>query len=55
MQGSALCALGIALLTASLVMGDQNYSKNRDMASLALAAIAGVLVASGFFHMVMPA
>jgi hypothetical protein len=55
MQGPALCAFGIALLTASLALGSQKDSRKRDRASLALAALAGVLVPSGFFYLVVPA
>jgi hypothetical protein len=50
MQGPSLCALGIAILAASLAISDQRGSKRRDRLSLVMAAMAGTLVAVGFAY-----
>jgi hypothetical protein len=52
MQGPALCALGIAVLAASLAMGDGGSDRPEKLA-LTLAAAAGALVAAGFFYIIV--
>jgi hypothetical protein len=52
MQGPALCVVGFAMLAASLAVRDQRGSTRHDRLSVALAALAGTLVAAGFIFIV---
>jgi hypothetical protein len=53
MQGLALCVFGVAVLAASLALGDQRGSTRLERLSFTLAALAGTLFAVGFVEIVL--